>query len=150
MTGAHGRPFKYVRSTAPLTTASWTRQISVLSSGYRPRTTDADGLGKQTYLSMVIGPDDVLHIASRQVRRNVDSHFRNQGYDALVHQSLAPGAAKWSRPDLIVVPPRAGYSQYYQRLTVDRLGGLFVSCSYFSRRDPPATRSFRRFTTAWC
>ena len=145
VTGAHGRPFKYVHSTAPLTTASWTRQISVLSSGYRARTTDADGLGKQTYLSMVIGPDDVLHIACRQVRRNVDSHFRNQGYDALVHQSLAPGATRWSQPDLIVVPPLAEYSQYYQKLTVDRLGRLFVSCSYFSRRDPPATRSFRRF-----
>ena len=37
------------------------------------------------------------------------------------------------------------YSQYYQKLTVDRLGRLFVSCSYFSRRDPPATRTFRRF-----
>ena len=62
-----------------------------------------------------------------------------------MHQSLAPGQTKWSRPDLIVVPPLAGYSQYYQKLTVDRLGRLFVSCSYFSRRDPPATRYFRRF-----
>ena len=108
VTGAHGRPFKYAHSTAPLTTASWTRQISVLSSGYRSRTTDADGDGRQTYLSMVIGPDDVLHIACRQGRRNVDSHFRGQGYDALVHQSLAPGATKWSQPDLIVVPPHGG------------------------------------------
>ena len=44
-----------------------------------------------------------------------------------------------------MVPPQAGYSQYYQKLTVDQLGRLFVSCSYFSRRDPPATRPFRRF-----
>jgi hypothetical protein len=43
------------------------------------------------------------------------------------------------------VPPQTGYSQYYQKLTVDRLGRLFVSCSYFSRRDPPATRVYRRF-----
>ena len=87
----------------------------------------------------------MLHITFRQARRNVDSHFRGYGYDALVHQSLAPGQTKWSRPDLVVVPPLAGYSQYYQKLTVDRLGRLFVSCSYFSRLDPPATRYFRRF-----
>ena len=143
--GAHGRPFKYAHSTSPLSTARWTKQTSVLDTGYLDKTTDADGLGKQTYLSMVIGPDDVVHIAVRQSRRNVDSHFRGYSYDALVHQSLAPGQTKWSQPDLIVVPPLAGYSQYYQKLTVDRLGRLFVSASYFSRRDPPATRTFRRF-----
>ncbi len=145
VTGAHGRPFKYARSRAPLTTASWTRQIDVLGSGYRTRKTDADGLGMQTYLSLVCGPDDVLHIVCRQTRRDVDSHFRGHAYYALVHQSLAPGQTRWSQPDLIVLPQRAEYAQYYQKLTVDRLGRLFVSCSYFSRRDPPATRTFRRF-----
>ena len=145
VTGAHGRPFKYARSLAPLSTAGWTKAINVLDSGYRSRTTDADGLGKQTYLSLVCSPDDVLHITFRQARRNVDSHFRGNGWDALVHQSLAPGQTKWSRADLVVVPPLSGYSQYYQKLTVDRLGRLFVSCSYFSQRDPPATRYFRRF-----
>jgi hypothetical protein len=143
--GAHGEPFVYARSTSPLSTAAWARQIRVLDCGFRSRTTDADGRGMQTYLSMVIGPDDVLHIACRQGRRNVDSHFRGKGYNALVHQSLAPGQGSWSRPDLIVVPPLPGYSQYYQKLTIDRLGRLFVSCSYFSPRDPPATRHFRRF-----
>jgi hypothetical protein len=143
--GAHGKPFKYARSLAPLSTAGWTKAVSILDSGYRTRKTDADGLGSQTYVSLVCGPDDVLHITFRQARRNVDSHFRGYGYDALVHQSLAPGQTKWSRPDLVVVPPLTGYSQYYQKLTVDRLGRLFVSCSYFSRLDPPATRYFRRF-----
>lgn len=145
VTGAHGHPFRYARSLAPFSTAAWTRQVNVLMSGYRARGTDADGLGKQTYLSMVIGPDDVLHIVSRQVRRNVDGHFRGYAYSALVHQSLEPGSTTWSRPHLVVVPPLPGYSQYYQKLTVDRLGRLFVSCSYFSRRDPPASRVYRRF-----
>jgi len=114
-------------------------------SGYRARGTDADGLGKQTYLSMVCGPDDVLHIVSRQARRNVDAHFSGSGYSALVHQSLQPGSTTWSTPHLVVAPPLPGYSQYYQKLTTDRLGRLFVSCSYFSLRDPPATRAYRRF-----
>jgi hypothetical protein len=145
VTGAHGYPFRYARSLAPRSTVAWTRQANVLMSGYRARGTDADGLGKQTYLSMVIAPDDVLHIVYRQGRRNVDEHFRGSGYNALVHQSLRPGESAWSAPDLLVVPPLPGYSQYYQKLTVDRLGRLFVSCSYFSYRDPPASRVYRRF-----
>ena len=145
VTGAHGWPFRYVRSTSPYSIAGWTRPVNVMSSGYKDRTTDADGVGRQTYLSMVCAPDDTLHIVCRQVRRDVDQYYPGQGYDALVHTSLAPGASAWSTPDLVVVPPQAGYSQYYQKLTVDRAGRLFVSCSYFSRRDPPATRTFRRF-----
>ena len=145
VTGAHGWPFRYVHSTSPYSIAGWTRPVDVLDSGYRDRKTDADGIGKQTYLSLVCAPDDTLHIVCRQTRRNVDQYYRKQSYDALVHTSLAPGASTWSTPDLIVVPPQAGYSQYYQKLTVDRLGRLFVSCSYFSRRDPPASRVFRRY-----
>ena len=144
VTGAHAWPFRYARSLAPRSTTAWSRTANVLTSGYRDRTTDADGVGKQTYLSLVCGPDDVVHVVSRQTRRNVDAHYRGQRYCALIHQALRPGQS-WSAPDLIVVPPMSGYSQYYQKLTLDRLGRLFVSCSYFSRRDPPATRIFRRF-----
>lgn len=144
VTGAHGWPFRYARSLAPRSTAAWTQPVDVLTSGNRDRTTDADGAGKQTYLSLVCGPDDVLHVVSRQSRRNVDSHYPGLQYSALVHQALRPGQS-WSAPDLIVVPPMNGYSQYYQKLTIDRLGRLFVSCSYFSQRDPPARRVFRRF-----
>jgi hypothetical protein len=144
-TGAHGWPFRYVRSTSPYSINAWTRAINVISSGYRTGKTDRDGNGMQTYLSMVCAPDDTIHIVSRQVRRKVDGHFGGRAYSGLVHTSLAPGKTTWSKPHLIVVPPRTGYSQYYQKLTVDRLGRLFVSCSYFSRRDPPATRVYRRF-----
>jgi hypothetical protein len=144
-TGAHGWPFRYVRSTSPYSISAWTRAINVVSSGYRTRKTDRDGKGVQTYLSMVCTPDDTIHIVSRQVRRKTDGHFGGRAYAGLVHTSLAPGATAWSTPHLIVVPPQTGYSQYYQKLTVDRLGRLFVSCSYFSRRDPPATRIYRRF-----
>ena len=140
-TGAHGWPMRYVRSTAPYSIASWTRQVNVISSGYRTRTTDKDGDGKQTYLSMICAPDGTVHIVSRQVRLGVDGHFATRSYVALVHTSLPPGQSTWSTPHLIVVPPQSGYSQFYQKLTVDQLGRLFVSCSYFSRRDPPATRT---------
>ena len=109
------------------------------------RTTDADGPGKQTYVSLVCG---ARRRAARRQPPGAPQHRRalpGSGTDALVHQSLPPGATTWSQPDLVVVPPLPSYSQYYQKLTVDRLGRLFVSCSYFSRRDPPATRVYRRF-----
>ena len=77
--------------------------------------------------------------------RAVDSGLDGLFHNALVHTSLAPAQRSWEVPDLIVVPPQPGYSNYYQKLTVDQLGRLFVSCSYFSRRDPPATRRARRF-----
>ena len=145
VTGAHGWPFRYVHSTSPYSIAAWTRPINVINSGYKSKKTDADGVGKQTYLSLVCTPDDTLHVVCRQARLGVDQYYPGLEYDALVHTSLAPGASAWSTPDLVVVPPEADYSQYYQKLTADRLGRLFVSCSYFSRRDPPATRVFRRY-----
>ena len=33
--GAHGKPFKYAHSSAPLSTTGWTKPINVLDSGYR-------------------------------------------------------------------------------------------------------------------
>ena len=144
VTGAHARPFRYARSLRPLSTTAWTRDVPVLTSGYRDGSSDADGRGEQTYLSLVCGPDDVVHVVSRQTRRNVDRCFRGSKYLALVHQSLRRGH-RWSTPDLIVVPPASGYSNYFHKLTVDRLGRLFVSASYFSRRDPVESRENRRF-----
>jgi hypothetical protein len=144
-TGAHGWPFRYVRSKSPYSIASWTRPINVIASGYRTAKTDKDGDGELTYLSMICAPDGTVHIVCRQARRKADGHFGGRAYDALVHTALAPGASAFGAPHLIVVPPQVGYSQYYQKLTVDQLGRLFVSCSYFSRRDPPATRAYRRF-----
>lgn len=144
VSGAHGWPFRYAHSLKPRSTAAWTRHVPVLTSGYRDATTDADGRGRQTYLSLVCGPDDVVHVVSRQWRRDVGSYYRGAEYAALVHQRL-PRGHRWSTPTFVVVPPAAGYGNFYHKLTVDRLGRLFVSCSYFSHRDPLETREDRRF-----
>jgi len=144
VSGSHNWSFYYARSLVPRSTTAWTFSTPVLSSGYRTSATDPGGRGSQTYVSLVCGPDGVLHVVSRQARRATDSHFGGVAYAALVHQAFRPGQG-WSTPDLIVVPPATGYSLYYHKLTMDRLGRLFVSCSYFSQRDPPATRQNRRF-----
>ena len=146
VTGAHGWPFRYVHSTAPVLH----RRVDAADQRHAQRVPGQDHRQgrrrQQTYLSLVCAPDDTLHVVCRQVRRRTStSTTSSRGTTRSSHTSLAPGASAWSTPDLVVVPPQAGYSQYYQKLTVDRLGRLFVSCSYFSRRDPPATRTFRRF-----
>jgi hypothetical protein len=144
VTGAHNWPFRYAHSLKPRSTAAWSRSVPVLTSGYRDATTDADGRGRQTYLSLVCGPDDVIHVVSRQIRLNTGLYYRGSAYFVLVHQKLSRGR-HWSAPTLVVVPPRAGYANFYHKLSVDRLGRLFVSCSYYSSMEPPAPPEERQF-----
>ena len=144
VTGAHNWPFRYAHSLKPRSTAAWSQSVPVLTSGYRDATTDADGRGRQTYLSLVCGPDDVIHVVSRQIRLNTGLYYRGSAYFVLVHQKLSRGR-HWSAPTLVVVPPRAGYANFYHKLSVDRLGRLFVSCSYYSSMQPPAPPEERQF-----
>ena len=130
--GAHQKPFAYVRSLMPGDTQSgWTSPVDVLSSGYRTPSSDADGWGEQTYVSLVCGSDGVLHLVSRQSRQHVDRYFRGVIYMGLISQRLVPGG-HWSKPRLLLVPPAAHYSIFYQELAIDHAGRLFVSCSCLS------------------
>jgi len=127
--GSHGGRFRYVRSRRPRSiVAGWTRPLTMLESGYKKADTDADGRGRQTYVSLVCGADDTLHVVFRQWRAGVDAYFRGVGYGALSHQWRRPGRG-WSRPRIVVVPPSYGYVNYYQKLAVDRRGRLFLSLS---------------------
>jgi hypothetical protein len=145
VTGAHGRPFLYTRSREPLSSASWTCPSRVLTSGCRDATSDADGWGKQTYPSLVCDQNDVLHLVSRQKRQNVDAIFGGERYAALVSQRKAVGE-RWTRPRLLVVcTDGPGYTNYYQKLGIDRLGRLFLSLSIWRMNGPVATRCERRF-----
>ena len=110
VSGAHGGPFRYTHSLQPRSTTAWTRHVPVLTSGYRDGTTDEDGRGRQTYLSLVCGPDDVVHVVSRQWRRNLGPYYRGEEYAALVHQRLLRGH-RWSAPTFVVVPAGGGLQQ---------------------------------------
>lgn len=129
--GSHGQAFQYVRSLRPGDASEWTKPVPVLSAGYVDDKTDADGAGRQTYISLVCDQQDTLHIAFRQWRRNVDQHHPGQIYAALSVQSK-PAGGEWSAAQPIVVPPVPGYSIYYHKLTTDRRGRLFLSYSYWT------------------
>lgn len=135
VTGAHNRCFLYARSMRPLDAGGWTKPRPILSSGFRDATADADGVAKQTYLSMVCLPDDTLVVVYRQERLGVDRVFAGRRYMPLCIQRRAPGGS-WSRPKRLVFTRKwRDYAMYFHKLAVDRHGRLFLSLSFFDPAD---------------
>jgi hypothetical protein len=119
LAGTHGRPFQYARSLAPNDAhAGWTEAAPV-----------GDGL-RQTYIGLVCGPDDTLHLVFRLWRFGTEP-FPVSHHGTLAYQRKRPGQP-WEAPRVVVVPPFSEYSVYYHRLTIDRLGRLFLSYDYWS------------------
>ncbi|NUQ00213.1 MAG: BNR-4 repeat-containing protein, partial [Armatimonadetes bacterium] len=132
VSGSHGDAFWYRRSLRPNDASGWTPAEPVLTAGSRDAQSDADGTGRQTYLSLLCGPDDTLHIAYRQWRQGVDSHHGGANYAALSYQRK-PAGGPWSAARPLVVPVRPGYSIYYHKLTIDRRGRLFLAYGYLTQ-----------------
>jgi len=144
--GAHGRPFRYTHSVRPLDIGAWTPEVKVLESGYWTTETDADGDGKQTYASLVCAPDDALHLVFRQTRRSRSGPFPLQRYFGLCCQTRPPGGG-WSKARMLAYASDSpGYTNYYQKLTLDRGGRLYLSFNVYRHVDTPLIyRELRRF-----
>lgn len=119
LTGTHGRPFGYARSLLPNDSAG----------GITPAETTGENLS-QTYLGLVCGPDDTLHLVYRLNRSRVEP-YPLAYHTALAYQRKRPDAP-WAPPRLLVLPPFSEYSIYYHRLTIDPAGSLFLSYDYWS------------------
>ena len=132
LSGTHGCPFPYARSLGSNTAdAGWTE----------PREAWPDA--RQTYIGFVCDPEDTVHSAFR-LWWNGTSYFPAGNYATLAHQQCPSGGA-WREPRVLVVPPFSEYSVFYHRLTIDRIGRLFLSYDYFStywfyRNDHPDSR----------
>jgi hypothetical protein len=119
LVGTHGRPFPYVRSLEPNTAhAGWTDPVLV-----------GEGLGL-TYIGLVCGRDDTLHLACRYWRIN-EPPFPASHHATLAHLRK-PADGPWQAPEVLVVPPLSEYSVFYHRLTIDRTGRLLLSYDYWS------------------
>lgn len=144
--GGHNRTFQYLRSLKPDDASAFTAPAPVLTAGYVDENHPAPGMGRQTYCSLVCGPDDTLHIAYRQLRLNADGLFPDQNYMALAVQSKSK-TGLWGPAQVIVAPPSPGYSIYYHKLTIDRRGRLFLSHAYWTdnayQKDFPEQNSHR-------
>ncbi len=130
--GTHGRAFRYVRSLQPNDAAGgWTEAVDI-----------GPGL-RQTYVGLVCGRDDTLHLVFRLWRFDTD-YFPASSYATLAYMSKKPGQP-WSEPRPLIVAPFSEYSIFYHRLTIDRAGALFLSYDYWStfwfyRMDHRGTR----------
>jgi hypothetical protein len=144
--GAHGRPFRYTHSVRPLDLSAWTPEVKVLDSGYWTSETDADGVGKQTYASLVCGADDTLHLVFRQTRRSRGGPFPLERYFGLCYQTRPLGGG-WSNARMLAYAcDSPDYTNYYQKLTADRSGRLYLSFNVYRHVDVPLTdRELRRF-----
>jgi hypothetical protein len=118
--GTHGRPFQYLRSLQPNESqGGWTEAI---------RTSDDDL--RQTYVGLVCGADDTLHLVFR-LWKSGEAHLDGGLWAALAYQRKPPGQ-DWHDVKVLVAPPLSEYSIFYHRLTVDRHGALFLSYDYWS------------------
>jgi hypothetical protein len=144
--GAHGRPFRYTHSVRPLDISEWAPEEQVLTSGYWTTETDGDGDGKQTYASLVCGLDDTLHLVFRQTRRSRSGPFPLMGYHALSYQARPTGGG-WSKARMLAYASDGPeYTNYYQKLTLDRGGRLYLSFNVYRHVDSPLIyRELRRF-----
>ena len=132
VTGAHGDNFTYRHSLKPNDTQSgFTKAVNTLNAGYVDKNSDADGRGRQTYCSLVCDDEDTLHIAYRQWRCGVDRDHGGANYAALSIQSK-PEGKPWGPARPMVVPPVAGYSIYYHKLTIAPDSSLWLSYSYYT------------------
>ncbi len=117
--GTHGQPFEYARSLEPNDAGSgWTEPVPV-----------GEG-SRQTYIGLVCGADDTLHLVFRLWRSNEEPHPHSH-HATLAYQRKPPGKP-WEPPRVLVVAPFSEYSIFYHRLTVDRSGRLFLSYDYWS------------------
>ena len=130
--GTHGAPFPYARSLVPNDSSKgWTEPQSL-----------GEGL-RQTYIGLVCGPNDTLHAVFRLWKSQEPPHPLST-FATLSHQQKPPEKG-WDPPQVLVIPPFSEYSVFYHRLTIDRLGRLFVSYDcwstyWFYRNDHPGTR----------
>lgn len=123
LTGTHGRPFNYARSVEPENVhGGWTKAEPVMKA--------ENSRSTQTYIGLVAGPDNTLHLVFRLWRYNTE-YFPYGYFASLAYMSKKPDEP-WSKPRLLVVAPLCNYSVYYHRLTIDRKGRLFLSYDYWS------------------
>lgn len=117
LAGTHGQPFQYARSLQPNEAGGgWTDPVPVGD--------------RQTYIGLVCGPDDVLHLVFRWWRYAVEP-FPHSHHATLAYQRKRPGQP-WEPPRPLLVAPFSEYSIFYHKLVIDCRGRLFLNYDYWS------------------
>jgi hypothetical protein len=147
VTGSHhGENFFHVRSQQPNNAYDgWTTPQPVWDKGWRNSNGNGPERGGQTYVSLVCDADDTLHLAFRQWRY-ADQYFARDPYYAALSYQRKPKNGAWSAPVPLVIPERGIYAIYYQKLSIDHRGRLFLSASYYDNTlgESPALGQYLR------
>ncbi len=133
--GTHGRAFQHVMS----------RESNEAGGGWTEPVMAGDGL-RQTYIGLVCGQDDTLHVVFRLWKTG--EPYPHSKHATLAYQRKRPGKP-WESPQILVAAPFSEYSIFYHRLTIDRKGRLFLSKDYwttywFYRNDQRGNRGHWR------
>ncbi|HEX7008450.1 MAG TPA: BNR-4 repeat-containing protein, partial [Phycisphaeraceae bacterium] len=112
--GAHHGRFEYTRSNQP----------NSIDAGFTPPTFIGKNpsSGGYTYISMVIDQDDTIHVVARYSGDN-----NRWALDYLRKKDGEP----WEDLGHLVRTYHANYSTWDQRLTIDKLGRLFLRYSFY-------------------
>ena len=114
MLGSHNQPFKYLKSLHANRADEWTEAVEV-----RNIATD-----KHTYVSLVIDPEDTLHLVSRKRAKN--------SVNSLHYMQKKTSDSSWIDKGELVISKPEHYSIWYHKLTVDEKGRLFLTYFYYS------------------
>ena len=131
VTGSAAQRIFYTRSLEPYSvSAGWTAPVSVYDGGWAETIGGAEE-GRLTYPSMLIDFDDNIHLVFRSWRRNTESYLNGSPTPYLAYMKK-PALGDWQNDaQLLIVPPFSGYANYYQKLSMDKLGNLFLSYDYY-------------------
>jgi hypothetical protein len=124
--GSHQKPFKYMVSRRPNDPTSWTRPVEL-----RNKFTE-----QETYVSLLNDREDTLHLVSRMVD--------DEGY-SLHYMRKKRDDRSWSDVGKLVIPKPTHYSIWYHKLTIDKIGRLFLAYFYYSvRLTAEELKAYRR------
>lgn len=111
--GAHGRPFQYLLHQTD--TGAWAKPVRFTKSG-------------QTYVGAALDSINGIHLFGRTWRK---PDMYSDIFDATLSYQYMDKDGKWTS-SFFALPPLPGYSIYYHRVTVDRLGHVYLSMDYWS------------------
>lgn len=149
--GSHGDQFLYSHSLQLNSTQSgWSEPKPFLFTGYTDEQTGEER-GRQTYVGLVVDPQDTLHLVFRQWRRG-NEHLQGFPYASLSYQRKRKGQ-EWEDARELVRSPIPHHSLFYNQISIDRKGILYLSYVYrsslkFYRSDLPGILNHQAVLTS--
>jgi hypothetical protein len=144
--GAHHEQFKYTRSLLPNDiTGGFTPLVSLggrTSTDGKDADCNDDRCYLYTYVSLACDQDDTLHLVTRWAGDTPQYTY----YFRLAYLRQKAGH-DWEPRRSLVVPFKAYYSNWYQKISIDHRGHLFVNYRYYG--DQLFADEVAAYNTKW-